>query len=80
MKGVQEKVSIMGVRGRYKTPSLAITVWHHSASLVMPDSDHRDGFFYLDLPLTRMIDPYIIIIHHPGKPDIGISEVARFRR
>ena len=36
MKGVQEKKSIMGVRGRYKNPSLAITVYHHSASLVMP--------------------------------------------
>ena len=39
-----------------KNPSLAITVWHHEASLVMPDSDPRDGFFYL--PLTPMIDPY----------------------
>ena len=38
MKGVQEKDSITGVRGRQKNPSLAITVWHHSASLVMPDA------------------------------------------
>ena len=45
MKDVQEK----------KIPFLAITVWHHEASLVMPDSDSRDGFFYL--ALTPMIDP-----------------------
>ena len=29
-----------------KNPSLGITVWHHSASLVMPISDPRDRFFY----------------------------------
>ena len=45
MKGVQEKESIMAVRDRYKNLSLAITVWHHSASLVMPYNDPRDGFF-----------------------------------
>ena len=48
-KGVQEKESVMGVRGRY--PSLAITVWHPSASLVIPDSDLLDGFF-LSAPHT----------------------------
>ena len=26
-----------------KDPSLAITVWHHSASLVMQNGDLRDG-------------------------------------
>ena len=51
------KESIMGVRVRQKNPSHAITVWHHSASLVMPDSDPWDGFFYL--LLIPMIDPYI---------------------
>ena len=56
MEGVQEKESIRGVRGRQKNPSLAIRVWHHSTSLMMPDSDPLDGFFYL--PLTPMIDPY----------------------
>ena len=58
MKGMQEKESVMGVRGRYKNPSLASTVWYHSASLVMPDSDPWDILFYL--PLTPMIDPYIL--------------------
>ena len=57
IKGVQEKESIMGVRGRQKNPSLAITFWNHSENLVMPDSDPRDNFFYL--PLTPIIDPYI---------------------
>ena len=36
MKGVQEIESITGVRGWQKNPSLAITVWQHSASLVIP--------------------------------------------
>ena len=57
MKGVQEKESVMGVRGTQKNLSLAITVWHHSASLMMPDSDPQNGFFYL--PLTPILDPYI---------------------
>ena len=61
MKGVQENESIMGVRGRYKNLSLAITVWHHKASLVMPDSDPREGFFCL--PITPMIDPYEISLN-----------------
>ena len=43
-----------------KNPSLAITVCHHSASLVMPIGDPRDGFFYPTL--TLMIDPYIPIL------------------
>ena len=47
MKGVQEKGSIMDLRGRQINPSLAITVWHHMASLVMPHSDPRDGVFHL---------------------------------
>ena len=47
IEGVQEKESVTGVRGRQKSPSLRITVWHHEASLVMPDSDPWDGFFYL---------------------------------
>ena len=41
-----------------KNPFLAITVWHHEASHVMPDSDPLDGFFYI--PLTPMIDTYIL--------------------
>ena len=34
--------------------SLGITVCHHSASLVLPNGDPRDGFFYPTL--TLMID------------------------
>ena len=37
-----------------KNPSLEITVCRHSASLVMPNGDPRDGFFYSNLIL--MID------------------------
>ena len=61
MKGVQGKESIIDVRGRQKNLYHAITVWHHSASLVIPDRDPRDGFF---LPLTPMTDPNIIL-HFP---------------
>ena len=42
--------------GRY--PSLGITVCHHSASLVMPNCDPRDGFFYPTL--TLVMDYYIV--------------------
>ena len=48
MKSMQEKESIMGVRGQTEK----------SASLVMPDNNPRDGFFYLSL--TPMIDFYIL--------------------
>ena len=62
MKGVQEKVSIMGVRGRLKNLSLVVTVWHQADDA----SDPRDGLFYL--PLTPMIDPYILASNiTPGK-------------
>ena len=54
---MQEKESIMGVRDRQKNLSHGITVWYHSASLMMPDSDPRDGFLYLHL--IPMIDSYI---------------------
>ena len=36
-----------------KNQSLAISVYHHSASLVMPIGDHRDGFFYPTLTVTH---------------------------
>ena len=35
-----------------KNPSLGIIVYHHSASLVMPNGDPRDGFF-LSYPHTH---------------------------
>ena len=38
--------------------SLAIIVYHHSASLVMPIGDPQDGFFYPTL--TLRIDAYIL--------------------
>ena len=38
--------------------SLGITVCHHSASLVMPNGDARDGFLYPTL--TLMIYSYIL--------------------
>ena len=47
-----------GCEGQIENLSLGITVWHQSASLVMPDSNPRDGFFHL--PLIPMIDSYIL--------------------
>ena len=52
MKGVQEKEFIMGATDRQKNLSLAITVWHHEASLVMPDCD-REGRIFLFTPHTH---------------------------
>ena len=43
--GEQEKESSIRVRMGKKNPSLEITDCHHSASLVMPIGDPRDGFF-----------------------------------
>ena len=54
--GEQEKESIICVRVGYNDPSLGITACHHSASLVMPNGDPRDAFFYPTL--TLMIDFY----------------------
>ena len=42
------KESIIFVRMGSKNLSLAITDCHHSASLLMPMGDPRDGFFYHD--------------------------------
>ena len=54
---VCKKKNLSCVRGRQNYRSLQITVWHHSASLMMPDSDPQDGVFYLSL--TPMIESYI---------------------
>ena len=56
-QSMQEKESIMVVRCELKIPSIGITVRHHSASLVMPNSYPRDGIFN---PLfTTIKDSYI---------------------
>ena len=44
--------------GGIENPYLVITICHHSASLVMPIGDPRDGFFYPTL--TLMMDTYNI--------------------
>ena len=58
--GEQEKESIICVRVGSKNPSLVITVCHHSASLLMPNGDPRDEFFYPTL--TLIVDSYIILL------------------
>ena len=45
--GEQEKESITPVRMGLENPSLVITICHHLASLVMPNDDPRDGFFFI---------------------------------
>ena len=42
---MQEKKSIMVVLGELKILSLRITVWHYSASFVMPNSKTCDAIF-----------------------------------
>ena len=54
--GEQEKESIIRVRVGKKNPYLVITVCHHPASLVMPNGDPGDGYFYPAITLT--IDSY----------------------
>ena len=54
--GEQEKESNIRVRVGKKNLSLVITVCHHSASLVMPNGDPRDGFLYPTF--TLMMDSY----------------------
>ena len=52
----KKKESIVRVRMGLKNSSLAITVCHHSLSLVIPFFDPQDGFFYPTL--TIMMDSY----------------------
>ena len=54
---MQEKESIMVVQCELKILSLGITVRHHSASFVMPNSYPRDGIF--NLHQTTIMDSYI---------------------
>ena len=53
---MQEKESIMAVRCELKILSLGVTVRHHSASLVMPNSYPPDGIF--NPHLTTIKDSY----------------------
>ena len=57
---MQDKESIMAVRCELKIPSLRITVWHHSASLVIPKSYPRDRLF--NPHLTTIKDSYNLFI------------------
>ena len=56
--GELEQGPIRRVRLGYKNPSLGLSVCHHSASLMIPNGDPRDGFTYPTL--TLMVDYYII--------------------
>ena len=53
---MQAKESILVVQRKLKILSLGITVGHHSASLMMPNSYPRDGIF--NSHLTTIKDPY----------------------
>ena len=50
----------MVVRQELEIPSLGITVWHHSTSLVMPNNFPRDGIF--NPHLTTIEDSYNLTI------------------
>ena len=58
VNGEQEKESIPCVKVGWKNLFLTITVCHHSASLMTPNGDPWEGFFYHNLSL--MIDSYIL--------------------
>ena len=55
---VSKKKNPLFVRMGWKNMSLVIAVCHHSASLVMPNSDPQDRFFYPTL--TLMMNSYDI--------------------
>ena len=57
-RGEQEKEFIIRVRMGIENLSLAITIYHHSTSLVMSIGDPLDGFFYPTL--TLMMGFYIL--------------------
>ena len=59
-KSMQEKESIIVLRCKLKILSLGITVRHHSARLVMPNSYPRDGIF--NQHLTTIKDSYILLL------------------
>ena len=56
---MQEKESIKVVWCELKIPSLGITVRHHLASLVMPNSYPREGIF--NQHLTTIKDSYNLV-------------------
>ena len=58
LSGEQKKESISRVMVGWKNPSLVITIWHHSPSLVMSIGNPRDGYFYHTL--TLLMDSYIL--------------------
>ena len=53
---MQEKEFVMVVRCELKTPSIRITIRHHSARLAMPNCYTRDNIF--NPHLTAIKDPY----------------------
>ena len=59
---MHEKESVIAVRCELKIPLLGITVRHHSANLVMPNSYPRDGIF--NPHLTTMTDSYILVVQN----------------
>ena len=60
---MQEKESIMVVWCELKIQSLRITVWHHSVSLLMPNSYLCEGIF----------NPHLTTIKDSYSPDLSIE-------
>ena len=70
---MQEKESIIVVLCKLKIPSRAITVRHHSTSLVMPNSYPYDIIF--NLHLTTIEDPYNLIWICTVCPDLSVQKL-----
>ena len=82
---VSKKKNPLFLRGwDIKNPSLGITVWHHSASLMMPNGDPRDIFFYHTF--TLMMDSYIVrlrcdvVLHTRKEPKYYSTKQSTHRR
>ena len=62
-----------------ENPTLAITVCHHSASLVMPIGDPRDGFFY-PTPTLMMDSYYPLLVLLWDQKSQPITRIIRQKR
>ena len=62
-----------------KNPSLGITVRHHEASLVMPNSDPRDRFFNPhDTPTKATYNPGWVSIWRQEIPNFIFTDLQVF--
>ena len=65
ISGEEERETNYSCEDGIENLSLTINVCHHSASLVMPIGDPRNGFFYPTL--TLIMDSFIVTLKYQPK-------------